>query len=192
MLSTYLRLMKRYLYAFIAGIAIVLYHFSVFAAIGDLSKLDPVQWQRLEYLGFARYLFLILGVVLSIRLHRRTHSDNATLKSLFLVGLAASTIIAHFVGIMEYAWTSAHPEFFEVYMNSQVLQAQQSGMDPEKIQQLRTGAEQMKFLQTPLMSGIFYFVETMIIGALSSLVSAFLWKNTAEDSRASVSLSQQE
>ena len=168
--------MKKYLYAIIAGVVIVLYHFIVFAVMGDISKLSPVQWQTLEILGFARYIILILGVTFSIRSYRNSNPDKTSFKALFIVGLAAATIVAHFVGLMEFGWVLAHPNFFDEYMKAQTLQMQQSGMSPEKMQQMRIATEQTKFLQTPLMNGIFYFVETLMIGTIASVASAAVMK----------------
>ena len=165
--------MKKYRFAYAAGAVIVAYHLVLNFSFGDIASLNANQWQQLEMLANLRYVFIIMGVVLSIWSFRNNSNSATGFRSLFVVGLAAATILAHIVGLFEFFFILTHPAFFDLYMRVQEQLANQGNISAEQLQHTRHIAESMRFMQTPLMNGIFYFVETLLIGALSAALASF-------------------
>ncbi len=164
--------MKNYKYAWAAGLLVVIYHSVTTMFMGDLASMSPEQWQTLELLGFGRYVLIISGVFTCVWLYRTESVELPSFKRLIVVGVTASTILAHIVGIAELLYVLTHPNFFELYMKAQEMQMRHAGLSQEHILATKQAAESMKMMQTPLANGIFYFVETFLLGAVSALLAA--------------------
>ncbi len=168
--------MKHYRLAIVCGVGLVLYHLALEQAMGDINSLSYEQWQRFELYGALRYVVIIVCVLLSVWMYSRSYNANTSFKRLFVVGTVAATILAHCIGIYEFIYMYWHPGFVDAYMKAQ--QAHASGLSEGGIvlQQTAPKNEMVEFMKNPLINGIFYFVETLLLGLITAALSALTLK----------------
>lgn len=175
-------LMKKTVITFglVAGAITVVYSYiSVVAFIGS-----EVTWQdmeRAELFGYIRYLLLLVGVVMAMVTYRKNTGGTITYGRIFMVGMLVSLVIALFVGAMEYAYLAfINPDFYGQYGKAMIEGLQQAGASAAELEEARQQQQDYAWLTTPVMTGIFYFVQTAVIGIIFALMAAFFLRRNNE------------
>lgn len=161
-------------FGLISGGIIVAYSLLTFLIFGDFSKITPEKFAMVEMLGYLRYVILILTVIFAIRYFKKQNGNQGTFKELFLAGLNTVLIVAVLVGLMELFYMMANPGFMEQYADMMVKSLEKQGASAAKIAAKKQEMASMKWMASPAVMGIFYFVETAVIGAIVSVIVALI------------------
>ena len=158
-----------------AGLIIILYTAAVFLAYGDFAKISVADLNKIEMLGYLRYLILLLTVIFAVRYYKK-QSGIATFKRLFLAGFYTALVVALLVGLMEAVYMLMNPDFMDQYAELTTRSMMESGASAEKIEAYKTEIAQYSWMSNPVNMGLFYFLETAILGTIMALIVAFFSK----------------
>lgn len=163
-------------FGLLSGGIIIVYTFGTFLMFGEFSKLTPKDLAMVEAFGYLRYVILFLTLVFAIRHYRKQQQEQSGFKKLFMAGVYTALVIALLVGLMEFCYMLLNPDFMEHYASLNEQRLVESGASAEKLARNREMMESMKWMANPAAMGVFYFVETMILGTIMSLILAFFFR----------------
>lgn len=167
-------------FGLISGLVIVAYSMTVMFFFGDIAKLSPKEFQMVEVLGFLRYIILLLTVFLAMRAVRKQAETQPGFWPVVRSGILVAVVIAFLVGLMEFGYILSNPGFFEQYGELYLSRLQADGAPEVEIAAARQQMEDFAFMANPVANGIFYFIETALIGTVSALIMGiFLRKKAA-------------
>ena len=161
----------------LAGLIVVAYSVAVFFWMD--GELTPEKYATAEVLGFLRYLVLAAAVLWVMWKARQDNSAPPTFKNLIGKGILVTLVVALFVGLMEAAYISFNPEFMEQAQDIYLKRMVADGASATEIADMQTQMESYAWMKQPALSGLFYFVETMLVGSVASLILALLIRKKA-------------
>ncbi|MEP7256425.1 MAG: DUF4199 domain-containing protein [Ferruginibacter sp.] len=164
-------------FGLMAGAIIIVYSFIVFMVFGDFSKMTPGQFQMVEVLGYLRYIILLLTVFFAMRTFKKNTGQSLNYWKIVKQGVMVALVVAVCVGIMEAVYLSLNPDFYEKFGKMYVEQLKAGGATEKAINAAKQEMENYKWMQNPLMTGIFYFFETALIGSVASLIMGRFMKS---------------
>jgi hypothetical protein len=167
--------MKRTILIFgaMAGALIFAYTYLTLAIVGDFAQATPKDLEMAQWLGYIRYLLLLLGVAMAMITYRRNTPGPIGYGRSFVVGLLVALVIALFVGAMEYSYVAfTNPHFYEQYAKLMIEGMKQKGASAADLEAFRKEQESYAWMTNPIATGAFYFVETAVIGTIFSLILA--------------------
>lgn len=174
--------MKRiaFTYGIITGGIIITYTLFTTIYFGNPEKLSSGEFESVEMLGMLRYPVLLIGIFMGMWAYRKTEPENLSYWNICGSGILIAIVIATLVGIMEFSYLHfINPEFFEQYSKAYLAEIRKSGMSEKEITEFQRQMNELSWMRTPVMNGIFYFFETFIIGSIDSmLISIFLKRPT--------------
>lgn len=156
-------------FGLLASGVIFFYSFVVFMVFGDWDNMTPRNLQVLTVFGYLRYLILIIAVFLAMRAFRKD-AISPNYMGVVKIGLLVTLIIAVFIGIGECIYIALNPDFMDKYGAVHIRSLQAEGATPEQITAYQQELESFSFMKNPFFTGIFYFFETFIIGAIITLI----------------------
>ncbi len=159
-------------FGLLSGLIIILYSFVVFLVFGDFSKMNSADFQKVEMLGYLRYIILLLTVIFAVRYFKKQNGGVGSFRSLFLAGVYTVLVVALLVGIMEMVYMYMNPGFMEQYAEITSKRMMEQGASAEKMAAYKKEMEQYKWMASPVGMGIFYFFETAVLGTIMSLIVA--------------------
>ncbi|HEX2787221.1 MAG TPA: DUF4199 domain-containing protein [Ignavibacteria bacterium] len=160
-------------FGLIGGVLVIIYSAILFMTFGDFGNMPLDKLGILEVMGYLNYLILILAIFFAMRAQKKEWSESGqSMKymSIVKVGLMVSFIVALFVGIGEFIYISINPEFFNQYGDLMVRKLEAGGASAQEITDLRQSMEDFKWMQNPIGSGVFYFFESFVIGAVIAFI----------------------
>lgn len=161
-------------FGILAGLLTVLYSVAIMLWMG--GDITPEKFAVAEALGFLRYLILLLTIFFALWTLRKKSTEGLPFGRLVKEGLMVTIVVALFVGAMEAIYILVNPEFMnqaqEVYMDRLIAE----GATATEIAEMKAQMEDFAWLQNPILSGIFYFVEMFLIGLAASLLMALFMK----------------
>lgn len=164
----------------IAGGIILVYSAIVFLALGDFKKMTPEQFQMAELFGYLRYIILLLAVFFGMRTLGRNTGYVSGYGKLVRQGILVALVVALGVGLMEAVYMMVNPGFYENFSELYMQQLKAGGANEQAIAEAKKEMEAFSWMQNPGMTGIFYFFETAIIGAIGALlIGIFIPKRKA-------------
>lgn len=161
-------------FGLLSGSIIIVYSVITFIIFGDFSNITPENLKTVEMMGFLRYIILLLTVIFAIRHFKKQNGGTGSFKQLFLAGLYTALIVAILVGLMEMFYMMANPGFMEQYGTLKTQTMQKTGASAEEIAKFKSEMESMKWMASPAAMGIFYCLETAVIGAVLSAIVALI------------------
>ena len=164
------------IFGLLSGIIIAIYTFIVLFAFGDFSKMSLKQFQMVETFGYLRYLILLLTVFFAMHTYKKS-STGVNYWAVAVQGIQVALLVGVIVGIMEYCYMILSPGFYEKYGHMYVAQMKHNGASMEALKQVKLEMNNYKWMQNPLMTGIFYFFETFLIGTTAALILGIFLKN---------------
>lgn len=159
-------------FGLLSGLIIIIYSTIVFLVFGEFSKMSSSDLQKVEMLGYLRYIILLLTVIFAIRHFKKQNGGGGSFRQLFLAGVYTALIVALLVGIMEMAYLYMNPGFMEQYAEITSKRMMEQGASAEKLEAYKKEMEQYKWMASPVGMGLFYFFETAILGTITSLIVA--------------------
>lgn len=153
----------------IYGGSIFAYSMVTFFWAGDFKNIDLERLAWLEWLGFARYLLMFIGIMIVIK-QSLDQEARAGFLQLLKPAALSGLVIALFVGVMESLYILIHPAFLKNYSEVMIKKMQEEGKTVEQIAQFSQEMEAYVWMQTPLPMGLFYFVETFVVCLVLALV----------------------
>lgn len=160
----------------LSGLIIIVYSTITFLVFGDFSKMSTKDLAMVETFGYLRYIILFLTLLFAIRHFKKQQPEQSVFKRLFLAGLYTALVVAVLVGLMEFAYMLANPGFMDQYASLSIQKMEESGASAAEIAKQKQMMENMKWMANPAAMGIFYFIETTILGSIMSLILALLMK----------------
>lgn len=160
-------------FGLIGGGLVIVYSFIILTVFGDFGNMPLDKLGVLEVLGYLNYLILILAIFFAMRAQKNEwvqSGQSIKYMNIVKVGLMVSFIVAVFVGIGEFIYISVNPEFFNQYGDLMVKKLEASGAPAQEITDLRQSMEDFKWMQNPIGSGLFYFLESFVIGAVIAFI----------------------
>jgi Protein of unknown function (DUF4199) len=167
--------MKRPVLTFgiLSGAVIFGYSMILFLIYGDIATVGTKNLQMMEMLGFLRYLILLLGIVMAVIAYRRGTSGPIGYKRAFLTGFYTASIIALFVGMMEFVYVAfLDPNFYEHYGALMLEVKKQAGAPAAELAALQQEMQTFSWIANPWMTGIFYIGLTAVAGTIIALITA--------------------
>lgn len=167
-------------FGLIAGAVVLLYSAIVLSIFNDLAHLTPKQFGILETLGYLRYIILLLAIFIVMRSFKQ-QTTSARYWDIAKQGMYTALVIAICIGIMEGVYILLNSNFYTTYAAMYAQQLKANGATEQTLQQAKQQMEAFKWMQTPTMTGVFYFFETSLIGCVAaSLFAIFMKSKTAE------------
>jgi len=162
------------LFGLLAGIIVFAYTMIVMLVIGDFGSATPEELQTAEALGWLRYIILLLGVLMGMRALRKETTGQLGYGKVLAAGIGVSLVTAFFIGLMEFTYVQfMNPDFYEQYIQI----AEKQFTNPDDLKAFREQVEMFpKWATTGWGTGVFYFIETFIIGLLMSLLAAIFFR----------------
>jgi len=161
-------------FGLLSGLIIIIYSAAVFIHFGDFAKMTSQDLSKVEMLGYLRYLILLLTIVFAIRYFKKQAGDAVTFKPLFLAGLYTAFIVALLVGLMEATYMLINPDFMEQYGELVTNRMKEQGASAAALAEHQKEMDNFKWMANPAAMGIFYFLETAVIGTVISLIVALI------------------
>jgi len=159
-------------FGLLSGLIIILYSVAVFLAYGDFSKLSASEFEKVEKLGYLRYLILFLTIIFAIRYFKKQKGGVVTFGQAFRAGMYTALVVALLVGLMELVYMLANPGFMDQYAEISTKKMAEQGASAAEIESRKKEMENYKWLASPAGMGIFYFLETFILGTIMSLLTS--------------------
>ncbi len=158
----------------LAGLVIIIYTYGFLMILGDFGRMTPKDLEMAEWLGYVRYLVLLLGIVMAMIQYRRDSAGPISYGAAFKVGLMVALVTAVCVGLMESIYIAfINPDFFEQYRRLMMESLQARNASATEIREAQEQFETLlPFMQHPVATGLFYFVETTVIGTILALIGA--------------------
>jgi len=164
----------------VAGGLIFAYSMIMLAVVGNITSLSADEIDRLELLGYGRYLVLFVAVFLAIGSTLRHAALPVGRAILLRRGVLCAAAAALFVGATEFVYIRfLNPQFFEQYETIYLGHLQQRGASPEELASASRQLEALSWMRSPMMMGLFYAAETLVVGAASALLISALIKQHA-------------
>ncbi|HEU4471412.1 MAG TPA: DUF4199 domain-containing protein [Flavisolibacter sp.] len=170
--------MKRTALSFglLSGAIIIVYSAAIFIFFGDFSKISLPDLEKVEKLGYLRYLILLLTVIFAIRHFKKQLGGQGSFKQLFLAGIYTSLVVALLVGLMEFVYMLINPGFMEQYGSLMSERLKAGGASAAEIAAHEQQMASYKWLANPAAMGVFYFLETAVLGTIMSVIVALVKK----------------
>jgi hypothetical protein len=137
--------------------------------IEHLLGLDGPFLEIGEYVGFSRYVIMLIIIYLALKdFSNQRQSKSLSLYDFLQVSVGIVLISAILVGLAHYAYhLYLNPNFFEDFQNHQLESFKKSGASIQELnikkEQIRKYLSENIFLISPIGQGIFYFFETFIV-----------------------------
>ena len=163
-------------FGLVSGAIIIAYTFAVLIIFGDFSKMSSNEFQMVELLGYLRYLIILVTVFFAMRTFIRKSGQSFNYWQIVKQGIMVTLLVAFLIGIMEYVYMIVNPDFYENYGNMYTSQLKLHGATTETLDRAKQEMSNYKWMQNPLMTGIFYFFETAVIGSVASLIIGLFLK----------------
>ena len=160
-------------FGLITGLIVIAFSAIVSYSYGDLSQVSIEDLEAMENWGYLRYLFLTVGVILAIR-YFRNKTGKFGLKNLFLTGLLTALMIAILVGLMEAVYMMMNPDFMDQYTRLSMEQLRRGGGSEDELKLKEAQMQQFSWLAHPALMGLFYLVETALIGTIVSVITSLI------------------
>jgi hypothetical protein len=160
----------------LSGIIIILYSFAVFLIFGDFAKMSGEDFEKVEMLGYLRYIILLLTIIFAVRYYKKQNGGQGSFRQLFLAGFYTALVVAVLVGLMEFVYMLLNPGFMDQYATLLANKMKAQGATAEMIAQKQKEMENFKWMANPAGMGIFYFFETAVLGTIISLIVALINK----------------
>ena len=154
------------------GGAIVLFSLVLFWALGDFADVTVDDLKRVEAWGYARYLFLLLGVVGAMVVYRRRTEGSIGYGRMLGLGVGVAVVTGLIVGLLEGIYVAVNPDFFDHYNRLAGEAMRADGATPERLAALRKQQEDFAWMRDPAALGVFYFFETTFFGSLIAIAAA--------------------
>lgn len=167
-------------FGLMAGVIIIVYSFIVFMLFGDFSKMTAGQFQMVEILGYLRYLILLLTVFFAMRTFKKNTDRALNYWQIVKQGVMVALVVAVCIGIMEAVYLLLNPGFYEKFGKMYAEQLKAGGATEKAINAAKQEMDNYKWMQTPLMTGVFYFFETALTGSVASLIIGRFLKSKKE------------
>ena len=153
------------------GSGLILVYFVItFLLLSDAANLTAETLGIAEVLGYLRYLILLLTIVFAMRAYRQQTTPPVTYWGIVKVGLVVSVIVGVVVGLMEMIYIALTPEFFDGYYNATIESMTRKGASAAEIDGFKQTFEQLSWMKNPGLAGLFYLVETALIGCVMSFI----------------------
>ena len=166
-------------FGLVAGAITLLYSLGVMLWMG--ADITPEKFAVAEALGFLRYIILLLAVFFTLWTLRKRNPEKVGFRPLFREGLLVTLVIAAFVGILEAVYMAANPDFMQeaqaIYMGGMVAK----GATAAEIAEMQAQMEAFSWMENPVLSGLFYFGEVLLIGTVASALMALFMKRGGSD-----------
>lgn len=169
-------------FGLVAGLVIVGYSLVVMLLFGNIAKLSPKEFQMVEVLGFLRYIILLLAVFLAMRAVRKMPETNPGFWPVVRTGILVALVIALLVGLMEFGYILSNPEFYDQYGEMYLSRMKADGAPEAEIAAAQQQIEDYAFMANPVVSGVFYFIETALVGSVAALIMGIFLRKKAEPS----------
>jgi len=160
----------------IVGLAIVIYSVTGFLAFGKSAE----AYATLEKLGYLRYVILLVGVFIGMRLMAKKQTDTYTYMQAVMPGVVVALLAAVWVGLMEGTYIIVNPEFYESYGQYYMEKLQAEGASAAEIEAARAQMESFSWMANPWASGLFYFVETFLVGSIGAFIMGLFFQRKKE------------
>lgn len=164
-------------FGLLSGLIIIAYTTITFLVFGDFSKITTKDLAMVETFGYLRYIILFLTLLFALRHFKKQYPEQTTFKRLFMAGLYTALVVAVLVGLMELVYMMMNPGFMDKYVSLSVQRLEEGGASAAEIAKQKQMMENMKWMANPAAMGIFYFIETAILGTIMSLILALLMKS---------------
>jgi hypothetical protein len=173
--------MKKQAFTFglIGGALIAVYSFIVFLVLGDPEAMTSDDMRIAEVFGYLRYVILLLAVFFVIRTYRRSQPAPVRYMGLVKAGLLCALAVGLCVGLMELIYIAMNPGFMDSYGKIYIEGLEKGGASAEEIAQAKQYMDDYKWMSTPALAWMFYFVETFIVGMIGSLIISIFFKPKA-------------
>lgn len=160
-------------FGILAGVLIFAYTYLSLMIVGDFAHATPKDMEMAEWLGYVRYLLLLLGIIMAMHTYRKNTPGIIPYGRAFVVGLLVSLVIGFFVGLMEYTYVAfTNPDFYDQYAKVMIEGLKEKGASAKELEEMRQQQESYAWLTNPFATGAFYFLETSVIGTIMSLIAA--------------------
>jgi Protein of unknown function (DUF4199) len=164
-------------YSIIVGVLVLIYTCIVFFYLGDVSRWSIAEVNKVEMLGLLRYAFVVVGMLTGVRI-LASQSENFGYTQAVSAGIVIAVVAGVFIGVSEMIYILQHPNYYEIYGNIHLQTMQAQHAKPADIALFKQHLADYQFMANPWTSGVWYFMETCIVGALASLIMGiFLRKN---------------
>ena len=108
-----------------------------------------------------------------------------TFGALFFAGIQVVLVIAIIVGLMEYGYIQFwNPGFYDQYGAIMLQHLKDSGVAQDVIARAQDQLASLEWMKSAVTTGIFYFVETFIVGTIGALLVAWFFKPKAKKAQA--------
>lgn len=161
-------------FGLLSGGIIILYTIIVFMVYGDFPNITPEEFAVVEILGYLRYVILLLTVIFAIRYFKKQNGNQGTFKQLFMAGFNTVLVVSVLVGLMEFCYMLMNPGFIEQYVDIVQKSMQAKGATAAEIAAKKAEMDNYRWMANPAATGVFYFLETAIIGTILSLIGALI------------------
>lgn len=163
------------------GIIIVIYTLGTLFGMGDFSEITVSEFRILEGLGYLRYVILVTGVLLGMRAMSMASTERVSYWGAARTGILIGCIAALFVAAMEWSYLQfLNPDFFDQYISIYLERLRVEGAAQAELDSVIADMEKFSFFRNPLLSGLWYFVETAFIGLVVSLMGAYFFRKEVE------------
>jgi hypothetical protein len=157
----------------LAGVVIFVYSMIVFTVVIDFKQITPKQLALASWLGYIRYLVLVLGIIMAMIAYRKSVTGPITYGRVLLVGVLVAVVTAVFVGLMEFCYLAfVNPDFIEQYMKITMEAMRQNGATQAEMNATLAQMQSFAWMRSPIFTGLFYFVETSVVGTILALIAA--------------------
>jgi uncharacterized protein DUF4199 len=157
-------------FGLIGSALILVYFFITFLILGDPAKMNADTLSIAEVFGYLRYLILLLTVIFAMRAYKQQATASLSYWSIVKAGIVVSLIVGAMVGLMEMIYIALTPEFFDGYYNAYIEAMIKKGASATEIAAFKDTFERLSWMRNPLLTCLFYFVETALIGLVMSFI----------------------
>jgi Protein of unknown function (DUF4199) len=164
-------------FGILSGLIIIIYSAAVFLVFGEFSKMSIADLNKVEKLGYLRYIILLLTIIFAVRSYKKQNGGRGTFKQLFLAGFYTTVVVGVLVGLMELVYMVLNPGFMEQYATLTETRMKEQGASAELLSDHKAQMESMKWMATPVGMGVFYFFETTVLGTIISVITALIGKS---------------
>ena len=91
-------------------------------------------------------------------------------------GIFVALVVAVLVGLMEFAYILANPGFYEQYGEIYLTRMTSEGASATEIAAAKEQMEAYAFMANPVVSGVFYFFETTLVGTVAAMIIAIFMR----------------
>ena len=161
-------------FGILSGLIIIIYSAAVFLVFGEFSKMSDADFNKVEKLGYLRYIILLLTIIFAVLSFKKQNGGKGSFKQLFLAGFYTALVVGLLVGLMELVYIMMNPNFMQEYSARMETMLRQGGASAEKLASHRSEIESMKWMANPVGMGVFYFIETSVLGTVIAVLTALI------------------